>query len=142
MWSPAVTAVRSRGIPCYYAPLKEGYRAWASCLGLMSHLKGPKLDAAYEYLNWYMSGWQGAFIAKQGYYSSVLETVKKTMTPDEYDYWYRRQAGQGRDQGSVRQRDGKTRRGARRRLVLESHGQCRVLEHADERERLLGQTLE
>jgi putative spermidine/putrescine transport system substrate-binding protein len=60
MWSPAVTAVRSRGIPCYYAPLKEGYRAWASCLGLMSHLKGPKLDAAYEYLNWYMSGWQGA----------------------------------------------------------------------------------
>jgi putative spermidine/putrescine transport system substrate-binding protein len=88
MWSPAVTAVRSRGIPCYYAPLKEGYRAWASCLGLMSHLKGPKLDAAYEYLNWYMSGWQGAFIAKQGYYSSVLETVKKTMTPDEYDYWF------------------------------------------------------
>ena len=50
MWSPAVTAVRSRGIPCYYAPLKEGYRAWASCLGLMSHLKGPKLDAGYEYL--------------------------------------------------------------------------------------------
>ena len=88
MWSPAVTAVRSRGIPCYYAPLKEGYRAWASCLGLMSHLQGPKLDAAYEYLNWYMSGWQGAFIAKQGYYSSVLETVKKTMTPDEYAYWF------------------------------------------------------
>ena len=28
MWSPAVTAVRSRGIPCYYAPLKEGYRGW------------------------------------------------------------------------------------------------------------------
>ena len=88
MWSPAVTAVRSRGIPCFYAPLKEGYRAWASCLGLMSHLKGPTLDAAYEYLNWYMSGWQGAFIAKQGYYSSVLETVKKTMTPEEYDYWF------------------------------------------------------
>ena len=88
MWSPAVTAVRSRGIPCYYAPLKEGYRAWASCLGLMAHLKGTKLDAAYEYLNWYMSGWQGAFIGKQGYYSSVLETVKKTMTEDEWGYWY------------------------------------------------------
>ena len=88
MWSPAVTAVRSRGIPCFYAPLKEGYRAWASCLGLMSHLKGPKLDAAYDYLNWYMSGWQGAFIAKQGYYSSVLDTVKKTMSPEEWDYWF------------------------------------------------------
>ena len=30
MWSPAVTAVRSRGIDCYYAPLKEGYRGWAT----------------------------------------------------------------------------------------------------------------
>ena len=28
MWSPAVTAVRSRGIDCYYVPLKEGYRGW------------------------------------------------------------------------------------------------------------------
>jgi putative spermidine/putrescine transport system substrate-binding protein len=27
MWSPAVTAVRAKGIPCYYTPLKEGYRA-------------------------------------------------------------------------------------------------------------------
>src|SRR5204862_1035276 len=45
MWSPAVTAVRSRGIPCYYAPLKEGYRAWASCIAPMRHLKGLKLDA-------------------------------------------------------------------------------------------------
>ncbi len=30
MWSPAVTAVRARNIPCYYTPLKEGYRAWGS----------------------------------------------------------------------------------------------------------------
>jgi putative spermidine/putrescine transport system substrate-binding protein len=30
MWSPAVTAVRTKGIPCVFQPLKEGYRAWAS----------------------------------------------------------------------------------------------------------------
>jgi putative spermidine/putrescine transport system substrate-binding protein len=88
MWSPAVTAVRSRNIPCYYVPLKEGYRAWASCIAPMRHLKGPKLDAAYEYLNWYQSGWQGGFIAKQGYYSSVPETAKKFLTADEWGYWY------------------------------------------------------
>ena len=57
-------------------------------LGLMAHLDGLKLDAAYEYLNWYLSGWQGGFIAKQGYYSSVPETAKQFMTPDEWDYWY------------------------------------------------------
>jgi putative spermidine/putrescine transport system substrate-binding protein len=95
MWSPAVTAVRSRGIPCYYAPLKEGYRAWASCIAPMAHLTGPKLDAAYEYINWYMSGWQAGFIAKQGYYSSVPEMAKKFMTEDEYGYWYEGKAAKG-----------------------------------------------
>ena len=95
MWSPAVTAVRSRGISCYYAPLKEGYRAWASCIAPMAHLKGPKLDAAYAYLNWYMDGWQGGFIAKQGYYSSVPETAKKFMTADEYGFWYEGKPAKG-----------------------------------------------
>lgn len=88
MWSPAVTAVRSRGIPCYYAPLKEGYRAWAGCIAPMAHLDGLKLDAAYEYLNWYQSGWQGGFIAKQGYYTSVPESAKDLMTENEWNYWY------------------------------------------------------
>ena len=123
MWSPAVTAVRSRGIPCYYAPLKEGYRAWASCIAPMRHLKGIKLDAAYEYLNWYQSGWQGGFIAKQGYYSSVPETAKKFLTADEWGYWYdgkpakgeirdpygtlMEKAGQVRDGGGFWERMGK-----------------------------------
>ena len=46
------------------------------------------LDAAYEYLNWYLSGWQGGFIAKQGYYSSVPETAREFLTEDEWGYWY------------------------------------------------------
>jgi putative spermidine/putrescine transport system substrate-binding protein len=88
MWSPAVTAVRSRNIPCYYAPLKEGYRGWSSLLSPMAHLTGLKADCAMEYLNWYNSGWQGGFIAKQGYYSAVPETARKFMSPAEWDYWY------------------------------------------------------
>jgi putative spermidine/putrescine transport system substrate-binding protein len=88
MWSPAVTAVRARGIPCYYVPLAEGYRAWADGMSLMKHLSGIKLDAAYEYINWYHSGWEGGFIAKQGYYSPVPETAKKFLTDNEWGYWY------------------------------------------------------
>ena len=95
MWSPAVTAVRSRGIPCYYAPMVEGYRAWASGMSLMNHLSGAKLDAAYEYINWYHSGWEGGFIAKQGYYSPVPETAKKFLTDDEWGYWYGGKAAKG-----------------------------------------------
>jgi hypothetical protein len=36
--------VRSRGIDCFYVPLKEGYRAWGSCIAPMAHLSGLKLD--------------------------------------------------------------------------------------------------
>lgn len=88
MWSPAVTAVRSRGISCYYVPLKEGYRGWVVMLSPMAHLSGLKLDCAYQYIDWYLSGWQGGFIAKQGYYSAVLETAKKFLSQEEWDYWY------------------------------------------------------
>ncbi|HEX9461438.1 MAG TPA: extracellular solute-binding protein [Alphaproteobacteria bacterium] len=88
MWSPAVTAVRTRGIPCVFQPLKEGYRGWGYTFGMMKHLSGLKLDCALEYVNWYASGFQGAFIARQGYYSAQPETAKKYLTEAEWDYWY------------------------------------------------------
>jgi putative spermidine/putrescine transport system substrate-binding protein len=88
MWSPAVTAIRTRGIACTYVALKEGYRGWGITLVPLKHLSGLKLDAAFEYLNWYNSGWQGAFIARQGYYSTVPENAKKFLEPYEWDYWY------------------------------------------------------
>jgi len=88
MWSPAIIEVSTRGIPVDYPLLEPGYRGWASGLGIMRHVKGIRLEAAYEYLNWYNSGWVGAFIAKQGYYSSVPETAKKFLTDDEWGYWY------------------------------------------------------
>ncbi len=87
MWSPAVTAVRAKDIPCKYQPLVEGYRAWGGGLGIASHLKGMELDAAYEYINWYLSGWCGAYLNRQGYYSAVLETAKEHMSPNEWGYW-------------------------------------------------------
>jgi putative spermidine/putrescine transport system substrate-binding protein len=88
MWSPAVTAVKARGIPCVFQPLREGYRGWGYTLAPMKHLTGLKLDAFYEYMNWYTSGFQGAFIARQGYYSSIPENAKKFLTEAEFDYWY------------------------------------------------------
>lgn len=87
MWSPAVAAVRSKGIACTYQPLKEGYRAWGGGLGLAKHLKGIELDAAYEYINWYTSGWVGAYLNRQGYYSAVLSTAKQYMAPYEWAFW-------------------------------------------------------
>ena len=88
MWSPAVTAVQTQGIKCTYQPLKEGYRGWGNGLGLLAHLEGLKLDAAYEYLNWYNSGWVGGFIAKQGYYSSNPKTAMANLTENERGFFY------------------------------------------------------
>jgi len=93
MWSPAVAAVRVKEVPCVYAPVnkkngKEGYRGWCNGMALMGHLEGKKLDAAYEYLNWYLSGWQGAFVARYGYYSPVPSTAKEQLSPAEWAYWY------------------------------------------------------
>ena len=87
MWSPAVTAVRAKGIDCVFQPLKEGYRAWASGFALPSTLEGEKLDVAYEFVNWFLSGWAGAFLNRQGYYSGVLSTAQKSMEAYEWAYW-------------------------------------------------------
>ena len=88
MWSPAVTAVRTRGIACVFQPLKEGYRGWGYMLGMMKHLTGLQRDCALEYVNWYCSGFPGAFIAREGYYSAQPTNAKKFLSPVEWDYWY------------------------------------------------------
>ncbi|HIF69272.1 MAG TPA: extracellular solute-binding protein, partial [Candidatus Lambdaproteobacteria bacterium] len=80
MWSPAITKVRSMGIPCVYQPLKEGYRSWGGGLGLSRNLAGLELDAAYEYINWYLSGWVGGLLMRQGYYSAAPATSKLYMS--------------------------------------------------------------
>jgi putative spermidine/putrescine transport system substrate-binding protein len=88
MWSPAITAVKAQGIPCVYQPLKEGYRSWGGGLGISAALSGLELEAAYEYINWYLSGWVGGFLMKQGSYSAVPETSKAFMSENEWGYWF------------------------------------------------------
>ncbi|MES0022633.1 MULTISPECIES: PotD/PotF family extracellular solute-binding protein [unclassified Mesorhizobium] len=123
MWSPAVAAVRSKGIACRFQPLKEGYRSWGGGLGLAAHLKGAELDAAYEYINWYTSGWVGGYLNRQGYYSANMVSAKKFMSEDEWGYWIEgkpakgeikapdgtvmEKAGAVRDGGSFEERMGK-----------------------------------
>lgn len=87
MWSPAVTKVRSMGIPCTFQPLKEGYRSWASGFCVSKGVSGPKLEWAYEFVNWFLSGYAGAYLNRQGYYSAVLSTAKANMEPYEWAYW-------------------------------------------------------
>ncbi len=88
MFSPGVADLNGKGIPCIYAAPKEGYRAWHGVMCLSSKIAGPVRDAAYEYMNWWLSGWPGAFIARQGYYISTPRLSKPHMSDDEWNYWY------------------------------------------------------
>ena len=88
MWSPAVTAIKAEGVPCIYADLKEGYRGWHGGVAISAKATGKALDQAYDYINWWLDGWAGAFVARQGYYMSVPDNVKKHLDPEEWDYWY------------------------------------------------------
>ena len=82
MWSPAVDrGARSKGIACTYQPLKEGYRAWAAGFGIPRTTVGKMADLAYEFINWFLDGWAGAFLNRQGYYSAVLDTAKSRWSP-------------------------------------------------------------
>jgi putative spermidine/putrescine transport system substrate-binding protein len=88
MWSPGVTALGRRGVAVREAVPREGYRAWHGGLCLSRRLSGRTLDVAYEYLNWWLEGWAGAVVARQGYYMSVPARVRAHLSPGEWDYWY------------------------------------------------------
>lgn len=88
MFSPAVSSLRSQSIPVEYAAPREGYRGWHGVLCLSSRTEGHTKDAAYEFMNWWLSGWPGAFIARQGYYISNPDRSRPFLTDAEWDYWY------------------------------------------------------
>jgi putative spermidine/putrescine transport system substrate-binding protein len=88
MFSPAVFDLQGRGVDCVYASPREGFRAWHGVMCLSSRTQGDTKDAAYDYMNWWLSGWPGAFIARQGYYISNPERSKPELSKAEWDYWY------------------------------------------------------
>lgn len=88
MFSPAVSALNGQGVPVTYAAPKEGYRGWHGVMCLSSATQGEVKDAAYDYMNWWLSGWPGAFIARQGYYISNPERSANILSQAEWDYWY------------------------------------------------------
>jgi len=88
MFSPAVSMLNGQGIPVRFAAPKEGYRGWHGVMCLSAMTAGRSKDVAYEYMNWWLSGWPGAFVAKQGYYISNPERSRQYLTKDEWDFWY------------------------------------------------------
>lgn len=88
MFSPAVAALNAQGVPVTYAAPREGYRAWHGVMCLSSQASEEAEDAAYRFMNWWLSGWAGAFIARQGYYISNPERARERLDAADWNYWY------------------------------------------------------
>lgn len=87
LWPPAVTALKKQGIPVRYGPLREGSRGWAGGLALSSRITRDQRRRAIAYMNWYIGGWAGAYLMRQGYYCSTPEAARPFLSLDEWNYW-------------------------------------------------------
>ncbi len=88
MWSPVYGKLGPELQNFAEAEPAEGYRAWHGGASLSRYLAGAELDMAYEYLNWWLSGFAGAVMARQGYYISNPDRSRAYLTPAEWAYWY------------------------------------------------------
>jgi putative spermidine/putrescine transport system substrate-binding protein len=113
MWSPAYTELGEASAFVREAVPAEGYRAWHGGLSLARHVCGPTLRMAYEYMDWWLSGWPGAVMARQGYYISAPSAVMDHLSAEEWSYWYEGQEAR-RDLLGVDNETVVVRRGARR----------------------------
>jgi putative spermidine/putrescine transport system substrate-binding protein len=87
LWPPAVTALKKQSIPVRYGPLREGYRGWAGGLAMSSAIAPDRRRHAIAYMNWYISGWAGAYLMRQGYYCSTPDAARSFLSADEWGYW-------------------------------------------------------
>lgn len=88
MFSPALTALKRRGLEVVSATPVEGCRGWHSDICVSSRAEGAALDAAYAYLNWWMNGPAGAILGRQGYYMAARDLTRRYLSDAEWEYWY------------------------------------------------------
>jgi len=88
MWAPAYNELGPVAGFVREAAPEEGYRAWHGGMSIARHVGGAELRMAYEYMDWWLSGWAGAVMARQGYYIAAAEAIRQYLTPAEWAYWY------------------------------------------------------
>src|SRR5262249_11315407 len=88
MGAHSVMDLQARRYPIAYAAPPEGYRGWSGALSISSAVHDPaRLQAAYDYINWWHDGYAGAVMMRGGYYSSVQATSRSFVEPAEWAYW-------------------------------------------------------
>lgn len=88
LWWSGITKLRAAGVQAAMVTPAEGYRGWFGGLALSSVMEAWALDAAYEYLNWWLDGRPGAIMARSGAYMANPDAVRAALPAEEWAFWY------------------------------------------------------
>lgn len=87
IWWSGAMQLRGRGYDVSMFTPKSGYRGWFGGLALSRSLSDWNRDAAYDYLNWWLTGPAGAYLCRQGGYFINTEAVRTYLQTHEYEFW-------------------------------------------------------
>jgi putative spermidine/putrescine transport system substrate-binding protein len=88
MWAITISPLKALGVPVRQAAPREGYRAFAGLYSISSAVTDPaKLQACYDFLDWWNSGYAGAEMLRSNYLNAAQATSRRSMPADEYAYW-------------------------------------------------------
>lgn len=87
IWWSGAMLLRAKGYDVSMFSPRSGYRGWFGGLALSRSLSDWKLDAAYDYLNWWLTGPAGAYLCRQGGYFINTDAVKTYLQTHEYEFW-------------------------------------------------------
>jgi putative spermidine/putrescine transport system substrate-binding protein len=96
MFAESIARVRAGGHPVRQAAPPEGYRAFGDLFSISSAVKDrAKLQACYDFINWWQSGFAASVLIKEGYYNAVQATSRRFLPAGEYAYWVEGQPAHG-----------------------------------------------
>jgi putative spermidine/putrescine transport system substrate-binding protein len=88
MFAFQISSLLALGLSFLQAAPPEGYRAFSGMLSISSEVADrAKLQACYDFINWWHSGFAGSLLLRQGFYVAVPETSRRLLTAGEYAYW-------------------------------------------------------
>ena len=88
MYQPAVALLQAQQLPVRYALPAEGLRGFSGGFSISAGVTDPAtLQACYDFINWWYSGFPAAIMMRQSFYYAVQETSRAFVEPGEYAYW-------------------------------------------------------
>lgn len=92
LWWSGFTKLRAMGVPVTMVTPDFGYRGWFGGLALSIKAEPWAVDAAYDYMNWWYDGRAGALMSRNGAYMMGRAALRKHLSNEEWDFWYRGEA--------------------------------------------------